>query len=526
MRGKKLLSGYLVGRFAVLGILMPLAALYMNRHTGVEEATFRGFFLLTAGAFLFTLITSLLVRARQPGRSLMAAQCVWEVLYATALIYLSGGFFSPFIFLYLLSIVGAAMILSRQGAMATATLAAIAYALLSFLQMKGIVSPLNPFLVEMPGGASLLIRLSFHVVAFFAVAFLSGHLAEELRSAGESLEKAQDEILALEDLQAAILQSMGSGLIALDSRGQVMLFNSSAEILMARVGLSPARYGELFGLDPSARHEVEVPGSSGFIIGYSVFPLSDRNGRNIGKILTFQDLTEFRKLEKELRRADRMAAVGRLAAGLAHEIRNPLASLSGSVQLLETSLAEEHSELGILFGIIQKETERLNHLVTDFLGYARPGDIRLSVFRLAEFFQEVGFFFSQGEGRDRFAMTLEMPSELQIEADREQLESLVLNLFRNSIEAAERQVNVKVCAAKMNDSIVLTIEDDGPGMPREIYERAFEPFVSGKQNGTGLGLSTVHRIVQGHRGTISIENTLGKGVLFRILLPATQTLSP
>lgn len=515
------LSAYLTGRSAVLAVLMPVASIEMWRWQGARHPSFRWFFAVTAASYAFSLITALFARSRKTGRRTGAAQTLWDIAYCTAVLYLSGGFFSPFVFLYLLAIIGAAYLFSRSGALAAAVVSGVFYLTLAVAQFEGAIRPLNPFLVSMDTGPGLAVRIGFHVLAFFAVAALAGYLTEELRRAGEKLVQARDEILDLEHLQAAILQSMGSGLMAIDEADRVMFCNQSAENLLRKAGMTPESHKTLFRLTDSDRTEVRLPAADGeMVIGYSVFPLADRTGRRRGRILTFQDLTTIRKLEKGLIAADRMAAVGRLAAGLAHEVRNPLASLSGSVQLLQRlSSGDSGGEQDQLFNIVVRETDRLNHLVSDFLGYARPAEVRATRFLLAELLREVDVFFRQGEGREGFDLAADVPADVAMVGDREQIEALLLNLFRNSIEAGGGKARVTVRAGIEGGELVLDVADDGPGIPADIAERAFEPFVSSKAGGTGLGLATVHRIVENHGGKVGFENRKEGGVAFHMRFP-------
>ena len=516
MKKDRLLTGYLLGRLALLTVLMPLAAYFMVQLGNVDHVSFRLFFLMTGAAFIFSLATAVVVRTGRKPRLLIAAQPAWDIVYTTLLTYFSGGWFSPFVFLYLLGIIGAAILLTRKGALGAATLSAFFYSLLAILQMENLVVPLNPFLVDLPTGPTFISRLAFHIIAFYAVALLAGYLTEELKRTGESLTLAKREILDLEHLQAAILRSMGSGLMAVDLEGKVMFLNQAGEALLRKAGMSPEEHAGLFSDQRADRLEATI---GRMVIGYSVVQLLSRNGLRLGRIISFQDLTEIRKLAEELARADRMAAVGRLAAGLAHEIRNPLASLSGSAQMLESSFEVKTDEQSLLFSLILKETERLNNLVIDFLGYARPGELRATSFPLRDFVEELGYFIRQGEGREKFELANEIPSELTVEADRDKLQSLFLNLFRNSIEAGGEAVRVAVEARVCPDRIEITVADNGPGFSPEYAARAFEPFVSGKEGGTGLGLATVHRIVVEHGGSIELENRPGEGAVFRLRLP-------
>ncbi len=513
-------QGYLAGRTAVLAALLALGALFQARLQGFS-LPFTWFFGLTALSFAFTAASAAgLRRGRRPSPAWLKVQPAWDVGYATVLVFLSGGAFSPFASLYPLAITGAAIVLHRKGALVTATASSAAYGLLVGLQAGGFLHPLNPFPLPETAGGKILLQLGFNLLAFYAVAILSGYLAEELRRADQSLQQARDEVLHLEYLKDAILQSLGSGLVALDRSGRVLFHNRWAEELLARAGHRLAA-GEdltrLFDVTGGVRNEVSFQDGE-LVVGYSVSPLQDPDGTPQGHILIFQDLTEVKRLEAELGRADRLAAVGRLAAGLAHEVRNPLASLSGSVEMLRHSL-EPSGESADLFDIVLRETERLNRLVTNFLLYARPGRVQPSGVVLKDLVDQTGFFFAHGEGRTGFSLDNQVPGDLALRADPDQLEQVFLNLFRNSREAAPAGVTVTVDAVRRDGEIQVTYRDDGPGMDPTEAERAFEPFFSRKEGGTGLGLATIHRIVQNHAGTVSLETLPGAGVTFRLRFP-------
>ncbi|MHB8764908.1 MAG: two-component system sensor histidine kinase NtrB [Deferrisomatales bacterium] len=515
------IQGYLLGRTVVLAALLALAALFLARRGG-SQGLFLAFFGATGASFAFTLGSAVAVRRRGAGPTLARLQPAWDVAYATALIFLSGGAFSPFVSLYPMAIVGASILLHRKGALAVATASAVAYGVLVDLQFYGVVRPLNPFPLPEILGSNVALQLLFNLVAFYCVALLSGYLAEELRRTGARLEVAEAEVLDLEHLKDSILTSLSSGLVAVDRRGRELFHNQAAEDLLARAGVPLGPGAELSGaFDLKAGERSEARFASGRVtLGYSVSPLFDRRGRRGGSILIFQDVTRVKRLEQDLRRADRLAAVGRLAAGLAHEIRNPLASLAGSVEVLRQGAAPTGDD-AVLFEIVLRETERLNRLVTNFLHYARPGRAEPTPVGLRDLVEETGFFFAQGDGRRGFRLVNRVPEGFELQGDRAQLEQLLLNLFRNSLEAAPGRVTVTVDAGVEGDGAPwFAVADDGPGMPSEVAAHAFEPFFTRKPGGTGLGLATVHRIAENHAATAALETGEGRGTTFRFRFAA------
>lgn len=511
------LQGYLLGRAAVLAALLAFAALSARR--GGLSLSPTGLSTLTATSFGVTLASALALRAGRWLGAVARLQPAWDVGCVTALVYLSGGAFSPFVILYPLAIIGGAILLFRKGALVTAAAACLAYGLLVALQLYGLLRPPGGAPLSHELAARLLPHLVAHTAAFFVLALLAGYLAEELRRTDERLEVARAEMLDLERLQESILRSLSSGLVALDADGREVFHNRAAEELLGRAGvpLGPGSLlGQTFDLSGGDRREAVLGGGT-TVLGYTASPLAVGADRR-GSILIFQDLTRVKRLEDDLRRADRLAAVGRLAAGLAHEIRNPLASLAGSVEVLRETLAPGDDEAR-LFAIVLRETERLNRLVTNFLHYARPGRADEAPLELRAAVAEAALFFGQGEGREGFALENRVPGGLELRADASQLQQLFLNLFRNSREAAPAGVAVAVEARVDGPWVELTVADDGPGMTAEVAERAFEPFFSGRDGGTGLGLATVHRIVENHGGTVALDTGAEQGTRFRIRLP-------
>ncbi len=499
---------------------MFLLALYLLQYGGLTHPSYKWFFLLAGTSFAFTLLSAYALKAAVDEGKIARAQPPFDILCVTALVYLSGGWSSPLVFFYELVIIGAAATLFMKGALVTATISALAYGILTALQFNGLIGQMNPFPLASAANTNPSLSLGLHIMAFYAVAFLSSALAEEVKRTSIQLEAAEDEIQDLEHLQAAILSSMGMGLVALNTENRLMFQNPVAKELLSRINanaLAAAELKQIFDLTPGGRRETLVK-ETDTVLGYSISPLSSRHGEEIGKILAFQDLTNIKALEKELHQADQLAAVGRLAAGLAHEIRNPLASLSGSVQMLSTSLKPEELDRKKLLAIVYRETERLNHLVTDFLSYARPGETRKSLFDLHTLIEESGLFFMQGEGRERFSLANKIAPETRIEADREQIAQLILNLFRNSTEAKPGNVTVTISGRATGNAYTIKIADDGPGFAPQIAARAFEPFFSGKEGGTGLGLASVHRIAQNHRGTVRLGKSSGGGALITLRL--------
>jgi two-component system sensor histidine kinase PilS (NtrC family) len=253
-------------------------------------------------------------------------------------------------------------------------------------------------------------------------------------------------------------------------------------------------------------------------------------------VVIFQDVTEVVGLEEELRRNARLAGVGQLAADIAHEIRNPLAAISGSIEVLRSEQPPEpKGEGGRLMEIVLREVDRLNALITDFLQYARPAPPKLEAIRVTELLGEVVEVFRVGAAPE-VGVEIETGGALQVEGDEAQLRQVVWNLLQNAAQAIEGEGSIRVAArsvpaaqaplrdgrsAQRDESLVveIAVTDNGRGIDPEVAERVFDPFFTTKRGGTGLGLATVHRIVESHSGVVQLESRQGEGTTVRILLP-------
>jgi two-component system sensor histidine kinase PilS (NtrC family) len=276
--------------------------------------------------------------------------------------------------------------------------------------------------------------------------------------------------------------------------------------------------------DALRRGEISVPreGMPPLVLGVSVSPLSDHANRPLGRIVNFQDLTEMREMEKSMQRAERLAVIGGLAAGVAHEIRNPLASISGSIELLTSGIGGDDDSRA-LAEIVHREVTRLNTLISELLDYANPRPLAPAEIDVGELVTETLRVFEQD--RDFAGVDLVgdiAPGALTIVADPEKLRQVLWNLLRNAAEAARSGGTVKARVTRHGvDGVEIAVSDNGPGIPSETLDRVFDPFFTTKQGGSGLGLATVQAIVTDHGGSIHATSERGKGATFVVRLPYT-----
>ena len=459
------------------------------------------------------------------------------------LVYSSGGPTSVFTFLYLVVIGAAAFLLYRTGAVVIASVAALAHGLMVELTAYEVLPRPRMAAVGLWGPERIGYNLGITIIGFYGVAFMVSYLSEKLRGTREELESRQKALSRIQTLYANVIASMSSGLVTADSRQRVTFLNQAGGDIL---GIVPARAtGRLLpeiGLDlPSdwdeIRHrtrgregyraEVEIQrGDSRRALGYSLRALKDPSGED-GALIVFQDLTEVKKLERQARFNEQLAAVGELAAGIAHEIRNPLASISGSVQVLSNELSVGSAERRLM-EIIVSESNRLSKILEEFLRFVRPQERRVAVFDVAGSIREVlELFRLSDEVSDAHAIELDVaPPTSLLAADRDQIRQIIYNVAKNAVRAMPDGGTLTVEGREDGAWYSIKFRDTGRGMSEEEIARVFTPFSTAFDGGTGLGMAIVRRIVEDHGGAIDVESKPGEGTTVTILLPRNAPTQP
>ncbi|BDG04275.1 two-component system sensor histidine kinase NtrB [Anaeromyxobacter oryzae] len=481
---------------------------------------------LEATAPLYTLVIAtyavsvafaLALRARRLLVPLAYGQLALDVGIAAAVVALTGGAESVFVFMYSLGIVNGAILLYRRGALTALAVALGAHLVVALLPHHGHRA--------VPVGL-----LFVHGSAFVVTAVLASYLAEQLRRTGERLAARESDLAEITALHEAIVQSVTSGLVTLDRAGRVTFLNRAGEhmlgVLATDVVGRPAT-GWLATIPADvARGELDhlIGGAESLRLGYSSFQLIGRDGAAVGKALIFQDLTQLRAMEEKVARSERLADLGGVAAGLAHELRNPLASMMGALELLRQApgLAGEDRRL---MEIALRESGRLGELVTQFLAFARPAPPRRVRCDLAPVVDETLDVLAN----DPALAPVDVERALApapAHCDPDQLRQIVLNLVLNAAHAAgdrhppPARGRVRVACGFDAIGTFVAVEDDGPGVDPADRDRIFLPFFTTKQDGTGLGLATVQRIVDAHGGSVALEGAAAGGARFVVHFPA------
>ncbi|HJV37189.1 two-component system sensor histidine kinase NtrB [Geomonas sp.] len=494
---------------------------------------------LVAATYGFSLVSLLALKfTRKEGRAITYAQIVWDLFLVTTVILITGGVNSPYAFLYFLSIVSASVLLARSEAYYTASLCIILYGAILDFQYYGRLVPLgiSPLPALQYGAGYVFYLIFLYAIAFFLTAYLAGSLAERARVSESALQEKVIDFQELERLNTSIVSTIDSGLVTVNTEGRIRVFNRWAEQL---TGLSQAeaydrllvevipgfaRFGrQFFGL-ANGEFSYEAADGQELLISFKSVPLTGSDGEPAGALLDLNDLTQIRRMAGELERADRLAAVGELSARMAHEIRNPLAAISGSVQLaaLRGWVDEKDKRL---FSIIVRETDRLDTLLRDFLLYARPAQPAKVPVRLKWLIADLCALLNKDPRFAKVSMENRVPESLVVVFDKDQCSQIFWNLMVNGAEAIAGEGSIEVSADLVREGaqpavVLIRVSDNGAGMSPADVKRAFEPFFTTKRGGTGLGLATVYRIVDAHGGRVTIDSAQDEGTTVTISLPA------
>jgi len=362
-------------------------------------------------------------------------------------------------------------------------------------------------------------------------------LESRIEAADEELRQRVADLTEMRNLNDSILQNMSNGLITTDIDGKIVYFNSAAETILGYKAqeVQGQPMGDLFSnlealaietLQENisfAFREVDVFRKTGDSIPTEVSTslLIDGMGKTTGVIAILTDITERREMEKQIRRADKLATLGQLAAGIAHEIRNPLAGISGAVQILRDDTSKGNQEKEILGDIVER-INRLNDEISNFLRFARPAPLQLSPVDMNEVVQSVLFLVNKQAETQGVSIIERYDDSLSIiMADSEQMQQVILNIVLNALQAIGNeggQITLETSQNDADDQIVVEVSDTGSGIPLEKLEQIFDPYFTTKSEGTGLGLSIAQRVVEEHGGSISVRSKTGKGTTFRVRL--------
>ncbi len=490
---------------------------------------------IIATTYLTSIVFGLLLRRGYAPRRLTRPMQATDLLITSMLVYITGGAQSPYTFLYALSIVSAGALSYRRGAVVVTVASLIAITLVSLFAWTHLIElPMSARAQPWEQGTLDLVRsVGINYAALIGVGALAFIFGDQLQRGAETLATTRKTVADLYTLHQDIVRSLASGLITTSPQGTVLTANSAAGRILRRTPaamintpidtLMPEFATLLEGKDKLERADLTIQAGSELLsIGVTVSPLRDVRDQMIGRVVNFQDLTELRRLEQQNRRSERLVTVGQLAAGIAHEIRNPLASISGSIELLKQA-PQANEDDRTLMTIVHREITRLNVLIGDLLDYANPRPQQTVDFDLGVLINET---LQVARGDQAFAeveIASDVDKPLALNADPAKLRQVLWNLLRNAADAAAAGgKHVTITARDEATRVTVTVADDGAGIGQEHIARIFDPFYTTKSKGTGLGLATCHTIVAEHGGRIDVESEVGKGTKMVVRLPRPE----
>lgn len=525
-----------IGRLIVIFFLLVSSWVW---YSGTFEITIENFpqgplliFIVSVG---LTAVYFLLLRISRSLSWQVRMQFLIDAFLITWLVWRTGDLTSPYITLYIILIGVSSLFLKPSATLLMAFVCIMMFLLLSVLTALSVIESTGTSQTT----AKVIQIVSFHIVAFLVVGLLAARLSER-RSSGEELKEATKSLASLRALHERIIESIRSGLITTDLDGSIFTFNASAAEITGRTADEMTGHSvfTLFGNirphielslqaavdgEQPPRFEADLQTPEGFAvrIGYSITELLSEENVTTGLIITFQDLTEIRSMEESVRRKDRLAAVGRIGAGLAHEIRNPLGAMRGAIQVLESN-TPPNSIQSDLMSIILRESDRLNSIITNFLSYAKPKTGNFTETDVCDSIRDTMTLLRHSpDVKESHELIENLPANpVFISADITQLKQIFWNLARNALNAMPNGGKLNVSVENIaNNRVRIMFADTGSGMSPEQVEQLFEPFSNSTTGGTGLGLSIVYQIIRDHNGTINVRSIEQEGTVITVELP-------
>ena len=537
---------------AIGGLAIGITLDAIGRETPATQ--WPGFYVAVALCFVATLVYRPFVGRVERLSGFAAINVATDLALVSALVLFSGGKDSVFTFLYVAVGLYAGVLFPGAGALACAAAGGFAYAGVLLLGHRGWLGPA----LGSEAFPVLISSWAVHASALLGAAGLSGFLSRELLRTGTALAERTQDLEQLRTLHQRTVESLKSGLLTTDLEGRVTSFNQEAqritglsrsqalgrdleEVLPGVGALRPGARTTESGA--RARMQYAGPGGRLLHLGIGAYVLRDASSAAEGQVVIFQDVTDVVAMERELRRSERLAAVGELSASIAHEIRNPLAAISGSIQVMQSNGAARAVESRRLMEIVLREVDRLDRLIGDFLSFARPGEPQIELVPLAELVSEVLEMFEASRPAN-VKMECNLHEGLGVYADPGQLRQVLWNLLVNAAQAMPEGGAVRIEArptsrrapqdggttGRMDEEkpvwAEITVMDQGVGIPRELVDRVFDPFFTTKAGGTGLGLAIVHRVIAEHRGVVRVEDGAdGFRTVIRLSLPRGELAS-
>ncbi len=548
---KKLLAYRLI---LALFFLVLTLAVQSSRNADLLSSHFHPLYIFSCILFLFTIFGALSLERTRHLVRFAWVQIIFDLCAVTVLVYMTGGIESSFSSLYMLVIISSALLLYRQGSLLTASACTLIYGLLLDLQYFGWISPLQIVsgTVQERDSGTYFFNILMNMAGFYLLGFIAGYLAEELQSSSRRIRERERDLSELSTLHKSIVQSMTSGLLTIDLIGRIAFSNNAAlEILAIKPGdidgvsvaeIFPAidiselpQHSGLTGRFTAGRMETVYTRPTGeqITIGYSASILQNESGDRFGWIIVFIDLTKLKAIEEHIQRMERLVLAGKFAAEIAHEIKNPLAAMSGAMQMLQNEMGDDalHKKL---MGIVQREIERINSLVAEFLWMTKgpPKTAQVQDVALCSAIEEIiALLKAQKQVSASHRIRADFQTRPLITIDPYHLHRVMWNLLVNALESMPEGGDLSVLVRLEDDPpggggavARVDIRDTGCGIPDEALKRIFDPFYTTKATGTGLGLSIVYQLIEKSGGRIDVSRPeSGPGTVFSVFFPPSAS---
>lgn len=528
-------------RLAFISCFLVLTVFLQGREVVFRfPYSFAPVYFLIALQYFFSIFYLLVLSRGIAVKGVAFCQLAVDGLFVTGVVYVTGGVESFFSYLYFIVILASGILFSRKGGLFSALYVGVLYTLVLLLQGLGEI----PFYYGLPdppfsfSSKYLFYQIVMNGLGFFLVGYLSSIITEQAQKQQSQIEKQRKNIYQLEEMNRIVIENLDIGLITLDDENRIQSINRAGEKILGRksgdlihthlISLLPDLNGGLDFNDTLEGKRMEAtyhtPDGSVTTLGFSFNRVKENRSQGIGKIFSFKDISQIKVLENHLRQVDRLALMGKMAAGIAHEVRNPLASISGSIQVLKDDLKEKGTGERLL-NIVSREVSKLDSLMNDFLAFTKPVPLietRLDISSLI--IETVDLIKKNRRFPPTIAWKMDITPDLYLKISAGELSQILWNLLLNALQAIPPDGEIFISAGQTpseneKDRIEITVRDNGPGISQENKAKIFEPFFTTKDRGTGLGLSIVQKLISDHGGTIHLESSPEKGTQFTVQFP-------
>ena len=509
----------------------------------ISQITLNMVYIVALAIYFFSIVYILVFKFIEDLTKNIYLQMAVDVILITALIFVTGNIQIDYSLFYTLVIIYSVIFIGRKGGLIVASVASIFYGLFVNIQFHELVSFVPSVKYYSVNQIDVLNNLLLHIVSFYILAFLASFVVEQEKKTRSLLEEKESEFNQLDLLFRSIVESVYTGVMTVDLQGTIKTFNRAAEEITGfpRSSIQNLKVKEVFpGLLPflneetmneqiKSRIEVVIMGKAenDINLGLSVSPLKGKHDKQIGNILIFQDLTKIKQMESKLEKSKNLALIGEMAAGLAHEIRNPLSAITGSIELLKQELQSDGTDRRLM-EIILRGKDQLESFARDFLLLSRPIPVVREPVDINQVVQEVlDFIKLNKDWAVKIKILKDLADDVVALANKEQVRQIVNNLVINAIHAMEEGgvLSIETKTVTLDDQkeyAEIVISDTGCGIEEKDLKRIFEPFFTKKTKGTGLGLSIVNHIVDGYEGKINMESYVNQGTTCTVYLPVNR----